>query len=67
VLAEIDLTRRDIPLPINGKQKNYLPYGESPTNVSVETSPGFLSRVLTIVTSWIWLIVMLVSFDTEIA
>jgi hypothetical protein len=43
----------------------YLPYGESPKNVSDVTSPVMRSRVLTIVTSWILLIVMLVSFDTE--
>jgi hypothetical protein len=35
-------------------------------NASVVTVPVLRSRVLTIVTSWIRLIVMLVSFDTEL-
>jgi hypothetical protein len=34
-------------------QKLYLPYGESPKNVSVVTLPVMRSRVPTIVTSWI--------------
>jgi hypothetical protein len=45
---------------------SYFPNGESPKNVSVETSPVFLSRTVTIVTSLRRLIVTLLSFDTAV-
>src|ERR1700722_15832289 len=54
--------QQDLPMLLSP----YFPYGESPKNVSVVTSPVIRSRVLTIVTSWIRLMVMLVSFETAL-
>jgi hypothetical protein len=51
--------------PLNTRcSADHFPYGESPKNVSDVTLAVMRSRVLTIVTSWVLLIVMLVSSDT---
>ena len=44
----------------------YFPYGESPMNVCVVALTVFRSSVVTIVTSWIRLMVMLLSFETAL-